>query len=1147
MRRVGVPVRCLVPALAGLVYATGCARETRHASPPRAEPELRFYRDLPIDGVGGDVPAMHVDPEGGLWVAVAGASDKNGRSRLYHRPKGGAWTERYRGSFASELSLSSYRGGEVFFGFNQPLDGFRPTLLRVTADHVETLPAPAERIDAREWLQVGSYAMLSPSDGWACGQRGRLWRFREGAFVAVDPVLPWKPGDPANASYCASLRVTKDRGYLVDFQGHGAVLEGGAWKRLADDVTFVLPASGLALGKDAFLRHDGRSLVAIAGVSSEPTSREARSEHGTAVFDETGRWVARASGILDLAGDRVRSVRGTLPFAPRAISATDEGLFVLAADGVHRGTDERVPTFVPPPVGSLPAGLVDAMAMDLDGDGLDDVVGLATQSGEARGLAAFSAYRALGGGRFTSIPLGMPHDIDAWRGRYDLGDLDGDGDLDLVTATAGHEVVVWSHRGDSFSRSTSFPIDGAAIALVDVDADGDLDLSLSPAKPSLLLNDGVGHFSPGPDLPLPIAVRTERVIWEDVNGDGRPDAVLLHWRDPAHVALSNGRGGFELVELGAVAEGAAFADLDRDGRPELLAQTLHIRNEALPHVRCVWGGGFQCAEGSVPNGTWADLDADGRDDLIVSDLRGDESMTSSGSVYLSREGGFRDITTITGPLPQPTVLDADGDGDLDVYAAEIGLRMATGDFASTLRVRPRSSESDRLAHGAWVVARATGDEKIVASGRADHGWVTLGLPDASFTYDVEVRFPTGRTVIRHGVRAGEDREIHDREGWAHTAHLAVAWMKGTAQRIQPFRDLAIPAFLLAAMAIGGRRVRSLRSGPVRLGIAFGAAFIALSGITTRAGGAVAFFLGPAAAVVAIAFELVLVSVERRRAARRAGPYVLLERLGAGAAATVWRAKAGRSEVALKLFDAEVMQSSDARERFFREARVGAEIAHRHVVAIRDSGQLEDGRCYLAMELVRGRSLGVALRAEGKLDPGRAAEIAAGVADGLAALHARGIVHRDIKPDNVLLREDGSAVVSDLGLARSAMFKTMTRHDVAVGTLSYMSPEQSLGRPLDGRSDLWSVGVTLYEMLTGARPFLAEHEIELLYVLHNCDPDPPTRLAPEVSPALEAVVLRCLRRDREERFASAESLAAALRSAVAARAPEQVIDPTSAHA
>jgi serine/threonine-protein kinase len=285
----------------------------------------------------------------------------------------------------------------------------------------------------------------------------------------------------------------------------------------------------------------------------------------------------------------------------------------------------------------------------------------------------------------------------------------------------------------------------------------------------------------------------------------------------------------------------------------------------------------------------------------------------------------------------------------------------------------------------------------------------------------------------------------------------------------------------------------------------------------------------AAAVTAV-IGVGLRALERRRAARRVGPYVLLERLGSGAAGSVWRARSGRRLVALKVFDGSTMLDSESRGRFFREARAGSEIDHPNVVRMVACGGLDDGRYYLAMDLVPGATLASSIERAGQLPPARASRIAADVARGLAALHAAGIVHRDVKPDNVIVTPEGRAVLTDLGLARSVLFRTVTRHDVAVGTLAYMSPEQCVGWSVDPRTDLWSLGVTLYQMLTGSLPFVARHELELVYSIHNVAPPPPSRAVPGIPAELDRIVARCLERAPERRFADATSLAAALDAA-----------------
>ena len=1102
--------------VAAAVALTGCGDAIVAPAPKRAAPELRFVRELPLANVGGDALEMHVDPAGGLWIATPGVSSPDGVMRLLHRAPGGAFREVRRGAYSTELSLSSVRGGEVFLGFNLPLEGYRPNLLRVTDDGAEPLAVPSEMLEDGEHLQVGAYA-ITERGGWASGQRGRMWRRTGETWVPAPPVLPWAPGDPLNGSFGTSLGVAADRGFLADMNGRGAFLDANGWHLLPATIRMIAPASGLGVDAEGQLSraYDG-AFRPIVG---------ARLRGG--VCDATARFCVDETTVLDLRETPARERTSSLPQTPRAVAFTDDVLWVVAADGVYRSTKEAVPTFAPAPSGAVPPGIAFSIAADLDGDGHDDLVGLSSAD-EALGQASIVAYRADGRGRFVPVGLGIPSKVSRWRDQLDLGDLDGDGDLDLVLVDVNGRVEVWRNEGGRFARWWAEDHPKATVALVDVDADGDLDLSVIPAASGVLLNDGVGRFDRRLAVPYPPAFVVERAAWGDLDGDGLPDAVMQHWRDPAHL-LHNRGGRFELSRAPFSAEGAAIVDLDGDG-PVLLGQDLHSRDHARPFSRCKPDRAtFRCPDGgptTLPAGLLVDLDLDGTKDVIVTDLRGDEAMIGEGEVRLARGGAFVSATAFTGLLPQPTLLDADGDGDLDVYSTSRGLRLATANPSTWLRVRPRASSSDRLASGAWIVVRDPATRAVVATARADRGSATLGLPDGTRAYDVDVRFPAGGVSTARGVTAGSDLVIRDAPGASFFARRLLTWTRGTWALARPLDGLWLVLGIAAVLAL--RRRLPVRAWPLVAGVS--ALYPPLFGVCARAGGAVSVLPLPLAMVVVGSLASLAHALKQRREARRAGPYLLLDKLGQGAAATVWHARMGKSEVALKLFDAAAMTASESRERFFREARIGSEVTHPNLVKIRDSGQLGDGRCYLAMELVAGRSL-AAIVAEGRMPTDQALAIARDVADALAALHDASVIHRDVKPENIVVRPDGSAVLTDLGLARSELFRTMTRHDVAVGTLAYMSPEQCVGRPLDGRSDLWSLGATLYELLTGARPFVAEHELELVYVIHNVDAAPPSELVPGLPPEVDAIVARCLERSPERRYASARSLGDALRAAM----------------
>jgi tetratricopeptide (TPR) repeat protein len=264
---------------------------------------------------------------------------------------------------------------------------------------------------------------------------------------------------------------------------------------------------------------------------------------------------------------------------------------------------------------------------------------------------------------------------------------------------------------------------------------------------------------------------------------------------------------------------------------------------------------------------------------------------------------------------------------------------------------------------------------------------------------------------------------------------------------------------------------------------------------------------------------------------RLGPYRLLERLGAGGMGIVFVAEDERlgRRVALKVLRPELAGSGEAAARFEREARAVARLKHAHIVTVYEAGRSGDV-AYLAMELVPGKSLDeLLLEARLARRPLPLADLLAfgrDVARALAAAHAVGVVHRDVKPSNVRITPEGTALLLDFGLALDPDSATISRSGAVQGTLAYVSPEQIAGggAKVDARTDVWSLGVTLYEGLTGNRPFAGEHAQELLHQILTREPVPPRTLVPALPRDVETVVLKALEKDRGRRYASAAELA-----------------------
>jgi eukaryotic-like serine/threonine-protein kinase len=263
-----------------------------------------------------------------------------------------------------------------------------------------------------------------------------------------------------------------------------------------------------------------------------------------------------------------------------------------------------------------------------------------------------------------------------------------------------------------------------------------------------------------------------------------------------------------------------------------------------------------------------------------------------------------------------------------------------------------------------------------------------------------------------------------------------------------------------------------------------------------------------------------------------GRYRILRRIGSGGMADVYEAEdtqLGR-RVALKLLHRRFAEDEEFVERFRREASAAAGLSHPNVVQVFDRGEW-DGTYYIAMELLEGRNLKQVVREHGALDPALAVDIVLQILKAARFAHRRGIVHRDIKPHNVIVDQEGRAKVTDFGIARAGA-SDMTETGSIMGTAQYLSPEQAQGHPVDARSDLYSIGVVLYELLTGAPPFEADSAVTIALKQVAEDPLPPRPRNPAVSPALDAVVMRALRKDPAERYQDADAFIAALESAMA---------------
>ncbi|MEK6323716.1 MAG: protein kinase [Acidobacteriota bacterium] len=293
------------------------------------------------------------------------------------------------------------------------------------------------------------------------------------------------------------------------------------------------------------------------------------------------------------------------------------------------------------------------------------------------------------------------------------------------------------------------------------------------------------------------------------------------------------------------------------------------------------------------------------------------------------------------------------------------------------------------------------------------------------------------------------------------------------------------------------------------------------------------------------------------ASRMLSHYRILDKLGSGGMGEVYLAEDTRlnRRVALKLLPAEFTKDTDRVGRFVREAKAASALNHPNIITIYEIGKA-DGIHYIVTEFIEGETLRRHIE-RSRMTVQRVLDVSTQVAGALSEAHSAGIIHRDIKPENIMLRPDGYIKVLDFGLAKlteqpplstdtsaPTAARVETHPGMVMGTISYMSPEQARGKTVDARSDIFSLGVVIYEMLAGRAPFQGESAADVFVSLLERDPSPLTDSSPDVPPELERIVVRCLEKDRERRYATGQELATDLKTLEFTPSKEPAVARTS---
>jgi len=291
--------------------------------------------------------------------------------------------------------------------------------------------------------------------------------------------------------------------------------------------------------------------------------------------------------------------------------------------------------------------------------------------------------------------------------------------------------------------------------------------------------------------------------------------------------------------------------------------------------------------------------------------------------------------------------------------------------------------------------------------------------------------------------------------------------------------------------------------------------------------------------ISITKTLITPTESLQRGSTFAGRYQILEELGRGGMGIVYKAEDSKLKrtVALKFLPPELTHIPDIKERFMREAQTAASLDHPNICTVHEFDEAEE-KTFISMAYIEGQSLKKKIDS-GPLELDEALKIATQVTEGLQEAHKKGVIHRDIKSANIMMDERDQAKIMDFGLARMAGKTMLTQEGTTMGTIAYMSPEQARGEEVDHRTDIWSLGVVLYEMFTGRLPFKGEHEQAVVYSILKEKPEPVSKLVADIPPSIEQVVYRALEKSLDKRYQNIDELLEDLKSISAGIVPEEI--------
>lgn len=1113
------------------------------------------------------------------WAISSGRGEAKGKLEFYD---GTLWQEIDTFPYSVYPQLTKYNDSTLWYIIHETNHGdYRPRHFQILNGRRTEIPIPPIMFDATDYVIFKGIAVAEDGTAWMVGQQGNILFFDKKKWRSFESPVQRTEVDSANL-FAGDLGgvcvVNKDLGYAVGSDGKILKYENGRWQKMESPTDRELNAvymidenAGWAVGNDgAIVKYeDGKWTNYPSPVFTNFKSVK--------FINPNRGWICGFNGVLlgfDGHGwkqlplnNQVESSLLDVEYVLNKNGNID--LWLAAVDGIYTTAQSYGFSFSNVTLeSSLREEGKCGHFFDANGDAYPDLI-----VQKDLGPPIFYVNH---GGLFEerNLPSISTEPVRA----ICSGDVnnDGNGDVFLYSAHDDYSLLLGKGNAEFLdftvpSGITFKPKPPAQVSakFVDFNNDGNLDLYFSDNHNDdyLFANDGTGRFEnkfARSNIQKVPRYNTYGNIFSDFNNDGLIDVFIIY-NSPAagrHGALFLNEGEFKFKEKeipavhtsnGRLTRSAIAADMNNDQSVDLIIYNCTANMQLLLNdgqaefedVSAKMGFTDTVLYNSPNNGiiNSTDINNDGWTDFFA------ESR-----LFMNRKGSaFHEVSKYVGLdfLGNPSFSDYDNDGDYDLFigrsSSEYGKGVRAALFRNNLidnksvKIRLYPDKSNRSAIGTKITLYQNDSVKFVqtvglgSAPMVNNDFSSVLIPVDQTVNRLEVIFPGGETKIVKNIIPGNSLEILESDFLQHHAILALKSLKRTYKLINLRAEIIKLGLFLSVLVIlifiFRRKVKFkyLRHPFFIAGILL-AYFLSVHFNILR--GFVTYSLISFAAPAFLGMIFILISAEmiERKQSKYIAGYKLLDMVGMGGMGKVYRAQDIHKKriVALKILNPDLVKSAENKKRLSNEGKILASFDHPAIVKVFEIGETEE-HTYVAMEFLSGGTLYDYIRKGDMLNETEVIRLALEICLGLKVIHESYCIHRDLKSHNIMFGADGRIRIMDFGLSKAPLVSTMTTLGTALGTLGYTAPEQITGIDIDHRTDIFSFGVIIFEMLTQSLPFKGDNEMALIHAIFNTEPAAPSTIRGDISKKWDRIVENCLAKDVNNRFAAIDDMMQAIKT------------------